>query len=312
MNNRYILIENSGNIQELSVSDEAVIMNSLQNRSSCNTSVYDKLVVQELLDKKVCLIGKRYDIYTKIKQNINETIQKEINPVEFIPPPIFLKKPRLVELQKLFGLKLFQCSHDLILPPATDFGLFSLLEDTVIVTKELSKAYYALENCFRFEDNFDNSLIRSYNFELPDIHVIVPRKTDFFKVIKQHLFLYKQILEKMQISYAVMLRITEEKFSTYLDEIKTIPKTLSKDILVHIITASRRYWDAKFKFVHINKENLQVQLSTVQIDYKISQLFNFKDEFGNHFIVIHSSPGSIQRLLYCFINRRELNPKIIT
>ena len=282
---------------------------SLQSKNQSNCSFVDGV---EKKNDNVFLTGNKYDAYTKIKSYINEIIKTNINPVNVVSPTIFKKNNRLEELQKLFGLDIFQCSGNLILRPATDFGIFTLLENTTIKNCDLPKAYYEMGLCYRLEDEFDGSLIRSYSFELPDIHVIV--KTNFYEIVKQHMVLYKQILDNFGINRATALRITEQEFTLYSDKIKEIAKDLNEDIFLNIVPSTIRYWEAKFKFVQVNKENKQIQLSTVQVDYQTSKIFNFKDEVNENVAVIHSSPGSIQRLLCCLIDKQqfEKNFKAVT
>lgn len=155
--------------------------------------------------------------------------------------------------------------------------------------------------CYRLEDQFDGSLLRSYSFELPDIHVIA--KENIYEIVKQHMLLYKKILDKFGIRRVAALRITEKEFEIYSDKIKEVANDLNEDIFINTVPSTIRYWEAKFKFVQVNKENKAVQLSTVQVDYQTSKIFNFKDEVNQNVTVVHSSPGSVQRLLCCLIDK---------
>lgn len=115
--------------------------------------------------------------------------------------------------------------------------------------------------------------------------------------------LYKELLDQLGITRAVELRITEQEFFSNQENIKNIANNLNEDIFLNIVPNTIRYWESKFKFVQINNENKKVQLSTVQVDYKTSKIFNFKSENNEYLTVIHSSPGSLQRLLCCLNNK---------
>lgn len=195
---------------------------------------------------------------------------------------------------------MFECSDDLILRPATEFSIFTLLEDTVLKNEELPKTYYEMGLYYRLEDDFDAALLKSYSFELPDTHVIL--NSGVYETIKEHLTIYKNLLDTLQIPYTVAVRITENEFNIKKSNIEEISRKLNRDIFVNVVPNSIRYWETKFKFINIDKNNKQIQLSTVQVDYSTSKIFNFKSELGQNMTVIHSSPGSIQRILYCLAN----------
>ncbi len=84
--------------------------------------------------------------------------------------------------------------------------------------------------CYRLEDAFDGSLVRSYNFELPDIHTVT--QSDCYEIVKQHMVSYKQFLDKLGITRAVALRITEKEFFSNTECIKDIAATLNEDMFL--------------------------------------------------------------------------------
>lgn len=254
--------------------------------------------------KSMYLFGEDYDLYYETREYIDTEIKKIISPIKITTPTLYKHSSRLAKLQEQFGLELFKCSMDMVLRPATDYGVFSLLEDTILKIRDLPIAYYELGTCFRIENEFDSSLLRSYSFDLPDIHVIV--NGHYYEMVNAHLLLHKHILENLGIDFVVVLRITQNEFNRYSQQIESIASNLDRNILINVVPSSIRYWESKFKFVQVNQLNKQVQLSTVQVDYQSSKIFNFKDEFKENLVVIHSSPGSVQRLLYCLTKQSEV------
>ncbi|NDV96417.1 hypothetical protein D0T84_16065 [Dysgonomonas sp. 521] len=287
----YYIMNKNGDLDKINIEDEEQIIASLQNNKP------QSLIVKKKIKNNVYFTEDMFELYSEIKTYINDNIQKNINPINIISPTLFKNNTKIEKLQKLFGLKLFLCPNDLILRPATDFGIFMLLENSIHKNADLPKAYYEIGNCYRLENEFNNSLLRSFCFELPDIHIIA--KNDAYGIVNRHMLLYKEILNNFKINYAIALRITEKEFNLNLEAIKFIANSLREEIFINIVPNTIRYWETKFKFVRIDKNNEQVQLSTVQVDYQSSEIFNFTNEFKKNLIVIHSSPGSIQRMLYC-------------
>lgn len=297
---KYYILRKNGSVEDIVIQSEEEVILSLQKSNSSLDTNFNCATVRKKYDY-LFLTEHTWDIYLKLKSYVDSFIDDKFNPTHVISSTIFKKNANLEKLQKLFGLDLFECSKNLILRPATDFGIFTLLENSIIKNCALPKCYYERGLCYRLEDNFDGSLVRSYSFELPDIHTII--QSNGYKIVKQHMELYKQFLDKLGIPRAIELRITENEFLLNADNIKDIAATLNEDIFLNIIPTSIRYWESKFKFVQINSENKKVQLSTVQVDYNSSQIFNFKNEKNEYLTVIHSSPGSLQRLLFCLNNR---------
>ena len=88
-----------------------------------------------------------------------------------------------------------------------------------------------------------------------------------------------------------------------LQILKNIAKELKEDIIINIVPSSIKYWESKFKYVYKDSNNDYIQLSTVQVDYKTSNIFNIKME-GKNIKIIHSSIGSMERLLYSYLDKQ--------
>ncbi len=73
-------------------------------------------------------------------------------------------------------------------------------------------------------------------------------------------------------------------------------------MVVNVVPSSIKYWESKFKYIYIDSQEDVVQLSTVQVDYRTSKLFNIKIE-GEYAKIIHSSIGSMERVMYAYLDK---------
>lgn len=235
-----------------------------------------------------------------IKEIIEKEIKNNLIIKEVKTTTIIKNNKRLEELQKLFGLPKFECSQEYILVPASDFGVFSLYEDTNFKKEQLPTTVYEFAKCYRIEDKKQDPLRRPTSFNLPDIHCFINDKV--YEEVQKHLVVYGEILRILEIPYFISLRITEKEYKEKKEDLKNIAKELRKDIIVNIVPSSIKYWESKFKYIYKNSNNEFIQLSTVQVDYTTSDIFNIKME-GKNIRVIHSSIGSMERVLYSYLDK---------
>ena len=264
-------------------------------------------------EKKNCKNIDVYNIdYTPIYQKelleyfnyIKKTIEKEIKDglaVEEIKTTTILKNnERLEELQKLFGLQQFKCNEEYILVPASDFGVFSLYEDVNLKRDQLPIRLYEFAKCYRIEEKKKHSLKRPTTFNLPDIHCFIDKNV--YEEVQKHLVIYSKILKILEIPFFVSLRISEKEYQEKKEIIRNIAKELEEDIIVNIVPNSIKYWESKFKYIYKDSKNEYIQLSTVQVDYKTSNIFKIKME-GKNIKIVHSSIGSMERLLHSYLDK---------
>lgn len=122
-----------------------------------------------------------------------------------------------------------------------------------------------------------------------------------YKEAKKHLVIYSRILKILEIPFFISLRISEKEYQEK-KIIKKIAIELEKDIIVNIVPNSIKYRESKFKYIYKDSNNEYIQLSTVQGDYKTSNIFKIKME-GKDIRIIHSSIGSMERLLYSYLDK---------
>lgn len=235
-----------------------------------------------------------------LKNVIEKEIKEELQLEEIKTTTILKNNEKLEELQKLFGLEKFKSNEEYILAPASDFGVFSLYENTNFMQGQLPLRVYEFAKCYRVEDKKKDSLKRPTTFNLPDIHCFI--KYNIYEEVLNHLKVYNKILEILKIPYFVSLRISEKEYQEKKDEIINIGKALGRDLIVNIVPSSIKYWETKFKYIYKDSNNEYIQLSTVQVDYRTSDIFNIKEE-GENIKIIHSSIGSMERLLYSYLDK---------
>ena len=150
------------------------------------------------------------------------------------------------------------------------------------------------------EDKKKDALKRPTSFYLPDIHCFL--NCDIYEEVLKHLKVYEEILHELQIPYFLTLRISEQEYKQRRIELCNIAKHLNKNILVNIVPSSIKYWESKFKYIYKDTNNEFIQLSTVQVDYRTAKIFDIKAK-GENVTIIHSAIGSMERLLYAFLDK---------
>lgn len=237
-----------------------------------------------------------------LKNIIEKNIKLNLQIQEIMTPEVIKSNDKIEKLQKLFGLEKFNCNEGYILSPASDFGIFSVYEGKNFEEKDIPLRVYEFARCYRIEDKKKDVLKRPTSFYLPDIHCFIERDT--YKEVLEHLKLYEKILKEIKIPYFIALRISEQEYNNNKEKICNIAKELKNNIIVNIVPSSIKYWESKFKYIYKDSNNDFIQLSTVQVDYRTSEIFNIKVK-GNNAKIIHSSIGSMERLLYAFLDKEE-------
>ena len=242
--------------------------------------------------------------FNYLKEYVEHSIKNTFEITEISTPNLIENTAEIKALQKLFGLDEFAFDNKYVLPPASDFGIFSFLKDKDIIVENIGNNVYQFANCYRIEDKKkqNNVLIRPTCFHLPDIHSFL--NSDIYQAVEKHLLFYSQILDELNIDYNFALRITEKEYTKYKKDIIAIVKKINKDLIINIVPSSIRYWESKFKFLYRDTDGNYVQLSTVQVDYNSSKIFNIKMK-GNNMTILHSSIGSLERLMYAYLEKKD-------
>ncbi len=286
--------ENDVEINEINSDKDVYNFYNSEERNACN-----KIDIQDI-DYTPIYKEDNLEKFYYLKNIIEENIKSNLKIQEIKTPEVIKSNDKLEELQKLFGLEKFNCNEGYILSPASDFGVFSAYEGKEFEEEDIPLRVYEFARCYRIEDKKRDVLKRPTSFYLPDIHCFMGKDT--YKEVLKHLKLYEKILKKIQIPYFIALRISEQEYNNSKEKICNIAKELKNNIIINVVPSSIKYWESKFKYVYKDSNNDFIQLSTVQVDYRTSKIFNIKVK-GKNAEIIHSSIGSMERLLYAFLDR---------
>ncbi|MBQ8425245.1 MAG: hypothetical protein IJX17_04420 [Clostridia bacterium] len=248
--------------------------------------------------------SKKYNIQEQVLQTIDKTlIEQNIEVLRVKTPSIFEIDDKLLKQQELFGLAPFVVNEKFLLPPASDFGIFKMLENTTIDNANANR-FYEIATCYRKEDSA-KAFKRQFVFGLPDFHSI-KYKNDIKSEILLFMNFNATVLRKLNIKFIISLRITEDEYENQKDVILKLAKDYQTPISVNILPSTIRYWTAKYKLLYMDSTNSFIQLSTVQVDYSTCDLFSING--GD--TVIHSSPGSLERLIYAVFDNKNREVKV--
>lgn len=299
---RYKYISKYGDeksIDTSAVQSDKDIYNLFYKEKNTHVNINNNFNIDSINDAPI-YNGKALEYFNYIKKVIEKKLRDNLSIEEIRTPSVLKNNKRLAELQKLFGLQEFKCNDEYILVPASDFGVFSLFENRKLKQNQLPIRLYEFAKCYRIEEKKKDPLKRPTTFNLPDIHCFIDK--NIYEEVKKHLNIYSSILRIFEIPFFIALRISEKEYQEKKEEIKNIAKELEKDIVVNIVPSSIKYWESKFKYLYKDSKNEYIQLSTVQVDYKSSNIFNIKME-GKNIKIIHSSIGSMERLLYSYLDK---------
>ena len=296
----YKLISNRGKEEDVEISDISSDKDVYNFYHDEERKISNKINIQDI-DYTPVYKEDNLEKFYYLKNIVEKNIKSNLKVYEIMTPEVIKSNKKIEELQKLFGLEKFDCNEGYILSPASDFGVFSAYEEKNLEEKEIPLRVYEFAKCYRIEDKKKDVLKRPTSFYLPDIHCFM--ENDTYKEVLVHLKLYEKILKEIKIPYFIALRISEQEYNNNKEKICNIAKELKNNIIVNIVPSSIKYWEAKFKYVYKDSNNDFIQLSTVQVDYRTSKIFNIKVK-GKNAEIIHSSIGSMERLLYAFLDRR--------
>lgn len=297
----YKFISNTGKEEDVAINEINSDKDVYNFYHSEKSNVSNEIVVQDI-DYTPVYKDNNLEKFYYLKNIIEKNIKSNLQIQEIMTPEVIKSNDKLEKLQKLFGLEKFNCNEGYILSPASDFGIFSAYEGKNFEEKDIPLRVYEFARCYRIEDKKKDVLKRPTSFYLPDIHCFMEKDT--YKEVLEHLKLYEKILKEIKIPYFIALRISEQEYNNNKEKICNIAKELENNIIVNIVPSSIKYWESKFKYIYKDSNNDFIQLSTVQVDYRTSEIFNIKVK-GNNAKIIHSSIGSMERLLYAFLDKKE-------
>ncbi|MEM2109189.1 MAG: threonine--tRNA ligase [Candidatus Odinarchaeota archaeon] len=208
----------------------------------------------------------------------------------------------------------------LLLRFAGDFGLFKMMRDTQISYKQMPVRIFELSPSFRLEKRGECvGLRRLRSFTMPDLHCFC---RDFKQGLEEYINLtkfYHNLLTGLSISYVLVFRVVKKYFEEQKLFLKNLISLIGKRALVEIIPSMKHYWALKSEYQVIDSVGGNAQLSTVQLDVEDAERYGIRyaDEDGGKkgCIILHSSMGSIERVIYALLEtalKNKMNSKLPT
>jgi threonyl-tRNA synthetase len=199
-------------------------------------------------------------------------------------------------------------NKEFILRFAGDFGLFKMLKSANVNHNQLPLRIYEFSKSFRYEKRGELSgLKRLRAFHMPDIHSF-SKDADFAK--EEFLCIHNKfdkLLNGLKIDFALVFRVVEKYYEQYKPMILNIAKYSNKPVFIELLSEMKHYWALKNEYQAIDSVNGNVQLSTIQLDIKDSEIYGLGyigasgDKKG--YVICHSSIGSIERLMYSLLEQ---------
>ncbi len=191
---------------------------------------------------------------------------------------------------------------------AGDFGLFKIMKDTKISYKNLPIRMYEFSKSFRYEQKGElGGLSRLRGFHMPDIHSFAKDLDAGWKEYAELYQNYDDLAKGAGIKYAVVFRIVESFYEKHKKQIIDLLKYSKVPAFIETLSGMKHYWAAKHEFQGLDSVKGSVQLSTVQLDVKDAEtygiLYTDKDGKKKGCTIVHSSVGSIERWIYCILEK---------
>ncbi|MEM7818485.1 MAG: aminoacyl--tRNA ligase-related protein, partial [Candidatus Aenigmatarchaeota archaeon] len=203
---------------------------------------------------------------------------------------------------------------ELVMRFAGDFGLFKIMKNAKFSYKNLPLRIYEFSKSFRYEQAGELSgLKRLRAFHMPDIHSFTSDIESGWQEYKELYKNYDDLTKGLGIRYAIAFRIVKEFYEKYKDQIVEMLKYSGMPAFIEILSEMKHYWAVKHEFQGLDSVGGSTQLATVQLDVKDSETYGItytdKDGKQKGCIIVHSSIGSIERLLYCILENAFTLPK---
>ena len=112
-------------------------------------------------------------------------------------------------------------------------------------------------------------------------------------------------MNESNIDYALAFRVVERYFSELKPILLELLKHAKMPALIEILKEAKHYWICKSECQAMDSVNGNAQLCTVQLDLEDSERYGIKyidaDGKKKGCIILHSSVGSIERLIYSIL-----------
>jgi len=199
---------------------------------------------------------------------------------------------------------------DLLLRFAGDFGLFRMMKDVTMSYRQLPVRIYELSKSFRLEQRGEcMGLKRMRAFTMPDIHCFCKNLEEGMGEYSELIRNYSEIMNSIGVDYVVAFRVVKDFYNKNKDWFAKLVEITDKPALIELLPGMKHYWVVKSEFQAIDSVGGNAQLSTVQLDIEDSERYGifYVDADGKKkgCIIVHSSVGSIERLIYALLEQAE-------
>jgi len=138
-------------------------------------------------------------------------------------------------------------------------------------------------------------------FTMPDLHCFCKDLEQALEEFRLLTLKYAELLRGLGLDFVHAYRAEEAFYEENRSFFVELAVKLGKPTLVQLMPERKHYWALKNEFQYVDSAGKNFQLSTVQIDVEDSERYGitYVDTDGSEkgCIIVHSSPGSIERLM---------------
>jgi threonyl-tRNA synthetase len=203
-------------------------------------------------------------------------------------------------------------SRDMMLRFAACFGMFSMMHEMHLTSKDLPLKLYELSTySFRYEQRGEvTGLKRQRAFTMPDMHTACKDMNEAKQFFLEQLRLgFKSGLD-LAIKYEPIFRSTKTFYEENKTWVQQMVREFKRPFLIELLSERAHYWVCKCDLAALDTSRKPIECPTVQIDVESAERFDIKyyDETGEaRPIILHTSPtGGIERVLGAILEAQAL------
>ena len=193
-------------------------------------------------------------------------------------------------------------NKELFLRFAGDFGLFRMMKNARMSVRQLPVRIFEIAPSYRLETRRECvGLRRMRKFTMPDLHCFcrdLEQAKGEFRLLTLR---YAELLRGLGLDFVHAYRAERAFYEEHKEFFIKVAVELGKPTMVQLLPERKHYWALKNEFQYVDSAGKNFQLSTVQIDVEDSERYGitYTDVDGSEkgCVIVHSSPGSIERLM---------------
>ncbi len=196
--------------------------------------------------------------------------------------------------------------YSLLLRFAGDFGLFRMMKDVTMSYRHLPIRIFELTHSYRLEQRGEClGLKRLRAFTMPDLHCFCLDMQQALEEYRLLFFKYVELTRALGVDFVIVFRVTKEFYAKHKKFIVDLLAAVGRPALIEVLGKQKHYWVMKHEFQFIDSAKGNAQLATIQLDLEDSARYGIQyvDQEGKKrgCVILHSSPGSIERLMYALL-----------